>query len=243
MLQGGKNQSQQQKMNKHLVSCIMPTANRPNFVELAVANFLNQDFRDAELIIIDDGKVSVQSVIPDHHRVKYTYTAPISTIGMKRNYAIEKSCGEIIMHWDDDDWYAHDWMTRQLKVMENNQADIIGLNEILFFSPAQGKYWKYADKNTERPWLSGATMAYRRKFWDQHPFNDLQIGEDYDYIWNTGATIYAHDYYDGFVATLHNGNTTLKPFENPKLKKHAVSWMDVQYKGKAENPKQSRYNS
>ena len=228
-------------MSNHLVSCIMPTANRPNFVALAVSHFLNQDFRDAELIIIDDGIESLRSVLPDHYRIKYFHTEPLGSIGLKRNYACNKAQGEFIMHWDDDDWYAYDWISRQLKVLQNSDADICGLNEITFFSPLAKKFWKYADKNTERPWLSGATMAYRKSFWQNHPFQDLQIGEDYDYIWNNSAKILAHDYSSGFIATLHNANTTLKPFENTKHKKHAVALMDVHYKGKTENPKQSRY--
>jgi len=212
------------------VSCIMPTANRQKYIPLAVEYFLNQSFRDAELVIIDDGTESIKSLLPDHHRIKYFYTDPIGKIGAKRNYACEKAIGEIILHWDDDDYYGYDWITRSVAALESSNADICGLNEILFYSPLQDKYWKYADTESEKPWLAGATMAYRRSFWREHPFKDIQIGEDYDYIWNNNATIFAHDYTDGFIATLHAHNTTLKPFENNNLKKHAVQWMDPSLK-------------
>lgn len=218
------------------VSCIMPTANRPLYIPLAVHYFLNQDFRDAELIIIDDGKYSVESLIPDHHRIKYFFTKPLGSIGLKRNYACSKSTGEVIMHWDDDDYYAQDWITKQLNAIKISGADIVGLNAIIFFSPLMKKFWRYANKETEHPWLSGATLAYTRTFWEKHPFKNLNIGEDYDYVWNSGAKLYAHDYPNGFIATLHAGNTTLKPFENPKHKKHAVEMMDVRYEGDTENP-------
>ena len=223
-------------MSELYVSCIMPTANRPNFVVLSVDYFLNQDFRDAELIIIDDGIIPVKSLIPNHHRIKYHYTDPLGSIGRKRNYACEQAKGEIIMHWDDDDWYAWNWISKQIMAVNSSNADICGLNEITFFSPLVNKFWTYADKNQIRPWLCGATLAYKKSFWLNHPFKDLQIGEDYDYIWNMGASIYAHEYSKGFVSTLHNANTTLKPFENPKHKKHAVEWMNVPFLGKAENP-------
>ncbi|SEB19851.1 glycosyltransferase family 2 protein [Pedobacter hartonius] len=218
------------------VSCIMLTANRPNFVPLAVGHFLNQTFRNAELVIIDDGKESVGHLLPDHHRIKYFYSEPIGSIGKKRNYACEKSRGEIIMHWDDDDWYAHDWISRQLTVLESSDADICGLNKIMFFSPLVKKFWNYENPNTKEPWLSGATLAYRRSFWEKHPFRDVNIGEDYDYVWNKGAKIIAHDYSEGFIATLHANNTTLKPFEDPRHKKNASNWMDVEFEGHAENP-------
>lgn len=223
-------------MNAPYVSCIMPTANRPNFVLLAINYFLNQNYRNAELIIIDDGKESMQSLIPNHHRVKYFYTAPIGSIGKKRNYACEKSSGEVIMHWDDDDFYAQGWITRQLIAMEESKADIVGLNRIMLFSPLINKYWEYFDPDKDRPWISGATMAYRKSFWENHKFNDINVGEDYDFIWNSGGKIHSYEYPNGFVATLHAWNTTLKPFENPKHKKHAIEFMDVPYKGDTENP-------
>jgi len=214
----------------------MPTANRPNFVVLATWHFLNQNFRNAELIIIDDGKESVSKSLPNHRRLKYFYTDPIGSIGLKRNFACEKAQGDIIIHWDDDDYYAYNWISKQIFFLEDSGADICGLNEIVFYSPIVNKFWKHTNKDPNKPWLSGATMAYWKSFWREHPFKDINIGEDYDYIWNNGAKIYAHDYVDGFIATLHNANTTLKPFENPRHKKHAIDWMDVEYKGKTENP-------
>ena len=228
-------------MSTPYVSCIMPTANRPNFVELAVNHFVKQNFEDTELIIADDGFQSVKPILADDPRIKYYYTDPLGTIGKKRNFACQMATGKIIMHWDDDDWYAKDWISCQINALNDSQADICGLNEITFFSPIENKFWKYADRNTERPWLSGATMAYRKSFWLDHPFKDLQIGEDYDYIWNTGAKIYAHDYTQGFIATLHNSNTTLKPFEKSIHKKHAIEWMNVPFEGDTENPEQSRF--
>lgn len=219
------------------VSCIMPTTDRPNFVNLAIYHFLNQDYRNVELIIIDDGKQSVNNILPNHHRLKYYYTTHFDSIGLKRNFGCQKAKGQIIMHWDDDDYYEHDWIRKQIDALEKSGADVCGLNKIMFFSPLVKKFWNYENKDTERPWLSGATMAYWRKFWLAHPFKDLKIGEDYDFIWNNGAKIFAHEYSDGFIATLHNANTTLKPFENPKHKKHAIAEMDVKFEGKAENPK------
>ncbi|WP_073233156.1 glycosyltransferase family 2 protein [Pedobacter caeni] len=218
----------------------MPTANRQKFIPLTVEYFLQQDYKNAELIIIDDGKESIKYLIPDHPKIRYFYTSPMSTIGIKRNYACEKAIGEIIIHWDDDDWYASDWISRQVKALEESKADICGLDNITFFSPLVGKFWKYVDSGNERPWLSGATFVYRKSFWKQHPFKDLQVGEDYDYIWNSGASLFAHNYHDGFIATLHAGNTTLKPFEDPRHKKHAERWMEVEFRGKAENLEKSR---
>ena len=225
-------------MSEYKVSCIMPTANRQKYIPQSVYYFLNQSFRDAELVIVDDGHESVENLVTDHRRISYYYSAePLGSIGLKRNFACEKAKGEIIVHWDDDDYYGYDWIKESVNALETSGADICGLNEIIFYSPIENKYWTHKNDSSDRPYLAGATMSYLKSFWRKHPFKNLQIGEDYDYVWNTGAKIFAHRYKDGFIATLHSANTTLKPFENAKFKKHAIQWMDIPFKGKTENPK------
>ncbi|MET1056746.1 MAG: glycosyltransferase family A protein [Pedobacter sp.] len=212
--------------NQPLVSCIMPTANREKFIPLAIEYFLNQDYPNVELIIVDDGVQSVSALVPDNPKIKYFYTEPLGTIGVKRNYACEKSSGEIIMHWDDDDWYAHDWVSRQVDALLTSGADITGLNRVVFYSPSVNKRWMYEDLDEEKPWLCGATMAYRKSLWEAHNFIDIQVGEDYDFVWNSGAKTFALDYFAGFIAILHPNNTSIKPVENPKHKKNAVGWVE-----------------
>lgn len=211
-------------MNQPLVSCIMPTANRQKFIPLAIDYFLQQDYPNAELVIIDDGVESASKLIPDNPKIRYFYEEPIGTIGVKRNYACEKAKGEIIMHWDDDDWYASEWISRQVHAQLTSGADITGLNRVIFYSPSVEKKWMYEDSELDKPWLCGATMAYKKSFWKNHPFIDIQVGEDYDFVWNSGAVIYAMDYMEGFVALLHAHNTSIKPVENPKHKKQASAW-------------------
>lgn len=209
-----------------LVSCIMPTANRQKFLPLALTYFLNQDYANAELVIIDDGKEPAYSLIPDHPRIRYYFSDPIGTIGIKRNNACENAKGEIIVHWDDDDWYAPDWISRQVEALLKTDADITGLNRVMFYSPSVEKRWVFEDNNLEKPWLCGATMAYRKSFWQQHRFPDLQVGEDYDFVWNSGGKTFAIDYFSGFVSILHAHNTSIKPVENIRHKKTGTTWKD-----------------
>lgn len=207
-------------MNELLVSCIMPTANRQKYIPYAIANFLSQDYPNTELVIIDDGKESISSLLPDHSKIKYFYTEPIGTIGKKRNDACKKANGQIIMHWDDDDWYAPDWISKQVDFLITSRADICGIEHVNFYSTQTDTLWVGTAKNRNNPakpnqWLNGATIGYWKTFWVEHPFQDLQTGEDDNFIKNTGAKVFAHDYIDGFVSVLHPYNTTVKYFEGP----------------------------
>jgi len=210
-------------MQNPLVSCIMLTANRHKYVPLAIDNFLQQDYTHTELIIVDDGQESVYALIPDDARIKYFYDQPIGTIGAKRNYACARTTGEIIMHWDDDDWYAPDWVSRQVGYLNASKADMCGIEHVHFFSPVSDTFWTGTalnrNKGYRQQWLSGATLAYWKTFWEAHPFEHRNTGEDDGFITKHGAKVYAHDYIDGFVALLHPHNTTTKYFEHPREKR------------------------
>ena len=210
-------------MDQPLVSCIMPTANRQKYIPSALDYFINQDYQHAELIIIDDGKESISPLLPDDSRIKYFYSGPLGTIGTKRNIACEKAKGEIIMHWDDDEWYARDWISKSLHFLTTSGADICGLEFVSYFSPITDIFWVGSAENRNNPsrnhqWLNGPTIAYWKTFWETHPFQDLQKGEDDEFVNHPDAKNFAHDYIDGFVKILHPGNTTIKYFEDPKHK-------------------------
>ncbi|CAM4406666.1 Glycosyl transferase family 2 [Pedobacter westerhofensis] len=211
-------------MKSPFVSCIMPTANREKYIPFAIRYFLEQNYSHSELIIVDDGKTAVSSLIPDHESIRYFYTEPLGTIGLKRNYAINLAKGDIILHWDDDDWHAMDWISRSVNFLIDNDADITGIKHVHYFSPIMNTFWQGDANNRNNPnsrvWLNGATLAYWKSYWKKHPFKDLQKGEDDDFIQHDGARVYAHDYINGFIAILHQHNTTVKPFENLKHKKN-----------------------
>ena len=83
-----------------LISCIMPTRNRPQFLQQAIASFLSQDYPHKELIIVDcSDKPTVRAEYPGVRSV--SITEPLS-VGMMRNIACSLAQGNVICHWDDD---------------------------------------------------------------------------------------------------------------------------------------------
>jgi glycosyltransferase involved in cell wall biosynthesis len=88
------------------VSCICPTYNRvvsnKTLLEEALQCFLQQDYVDKELIIINDH--SGQQIHFDHPDVVViNHPKRFATLGEKYNYAIEQCTGELICSWEDDD--------------------------------------------------------------------------------------------------------------------------------------------
>ena len=192
-----------------LVSCIMPTRDRREFVSQALRQFLRQDYPNAELIVVDDGDDKVADLIPPDPRIRYLALAGRQTVGAKRNLACEAARGEIILHWDDDDWMA-DWRIRhQVEHLLAAKADLCGLPRLYFHEPATGRTWEYTAPTHDRKWIAGATFCYRKDLWRTVPFTDIDNGEDTRFLWSDRRQKKVVPLADPsfYIARLHPGNT------------------------------------
>ncbi|MFL6210654.1 MAG: glycosyltransferase [Pyrinomonadaceae bacterium] len=161
----------------------MPTANRRAFVALAVEYFLRQDYAHCELLIVDDGDEAVSDLLPRDERIRYVRLRERLTVGAKRNLACEQARGEIIAHWDDDDWHAPHRLSYQVEALLRTNAQVCGINRLLFYDVRDGRGWQYAYPASQRLWLSGSTLCYRREFWAAHRFAGVNVGEDARFVW------------------------------------------------------------
>jgi predicted O-methyltransferase YrrM len=194
-----------------LVSCIMPTHNRRRFVGLAIHYFLRQDYEPKELVIVDDGADSVEDLVPADSRIRYVRLDHKLTVGAKRNLACEHARGQVVIHWDDDDWHAPDRIRTQVGVLVRERADLCGLNPVFFLDPAAGRAWRYLYPPQEKFWVHGGTFCYRRSFWEDHRFADIDVGEDNQFIWSAPpARMIAVPDSTVLVALIHPGNVSPK---------------------------------
>jgi len=200
-----------------LVSCIMPTCNRRPLVPQALAYFTRQDYPNLELIVIDDGDDPVDALLPRDPRIKYMRLTTPMTMAAKHNLACELATGEIICHWDDDDWMAPWRVSYQVKDLLSGPADTIcGLSTLLFYDPAARRAWRYRYPEHARRWISGATFCYRKNFWDRHRFPEVPSGADTTFIWGLDPScVRAHADGRFYVATVHPANTSPRRVDAP----------------------------
>jgi len=145
-----------------LVSCIMPTYGRPDFVGEAIAMFLAQDYPRKELIILNDcaGQVlefSHPEVVIINEEQRYP------TLGQKRNAAISRSKGELLAVWDDDDVYLPWRLSFSVGEMERYGSE--------FYRPTEfWAYWgeEHLHRNQSVPgWVSHGCAMFTRTLWDR----------------------------------------------------------------------------
>jgi O-antigen biosynthesis protein len=170
-----------------LVSCIMPTAGRRAFVVHALAYFARQDYAARELVVVDDGAEPVADLMPDDERVRHIRLRGRQNVGAKRNLACEAARGELIAHWDDDDWMAPDRLSRQVAALQQSKAGVCGMDRVPYLELRDGQCWEYVYPPSARPWLAGNTLCYGRAVWRRNPFPAIKVGEDNGFLWSGRA--------------------------------------------------------
>lgn len=197
--------------NDPLVSCIMPTANRRRWVPAAIDYFQRQDYPNRELIVLDDGEDRVVDVIPPDSRIRYVALERRLVLGEKRNRACELARGEIIAHWDDDDWQASNRLRYQVDALEAGGGELCGANKTLYFAPDTGGAWLYCYPEQMRGWVAGSSLCYRRSLWHENRFAPVGVGEDTRFVWDPRVgkpqVLADHRFY---AALIHPGNSSRK---------------------------------
>ena len=197
---------------RSLVSCIMPTYNRREWVLRSIACFLAQDYGSSELIIVDDGTDAIADLLPADSRIRYHRLDRRLSIGAKRNLACELAAGPLIAHWDDDDWYPCWRLSCQAAALASSHAEICGTSQLYYVSDAGRKAFRYTYSD-RRPWVGGNTFMYKKAFWQRSRFPEIQVGEDSKFLSAPGPDKIL-DLKDArlCVASIHEHNTSPKHF-------------------------------
>jgi O-antigen biosynthesis protein len=169
-----------------LVSCIMPTCNRPAFVRQAVHYFLGQDYPNRELVVVDDSDRSVRRLLPRDPRIRYFRLHGRMVLGAKRNVAVARSRGEIIVHWDDDDWYAPYRISYQVGSLLEAGAAIAALDMQVVYDVPSDCFWSVSPELHKRIFsqdIHAGTIAYPKWLWRYFDgFKPLASAEDFAFV-------------------------------------------------------------
>jgi glycosyltransferase involved in cell wall biosynthesis len=110
------------------VSVIIPTYNRANVLGRAVGSVLNQDYRDFEIIVVDDDSTDdTEGVVRgfDKAQIKYVRHEKNRGPAAARNTGIGHSKGKYIAFQDSDDEWFPQKLGRQVQILET-ACDSVG---------------------------------------------------------------------------------------------------------------------
>lgn len=182
-------------------SCICLTYGRPAHLAEAVASFLEQDYNDSELVIVNT-MPQQELLLPEHDRIRvFNLATRPASLGDARNYAIQQARGEIIVTFDDDDLY----MPHHLSNFAPHFTD--------------GNQWAwqplqyYCEAGRIKAVVSGTmnVVAFTKKAFDENGgYRAMNCGEDRDFVGRLttrfkGVKINAGDFKPSFLYCWANG--------------------------------------
>jgi glycosyltransferase involved in cell wall biosynthesis len=192
-----------------LVSCIMPTRDRREWVRRSLALYARQDYRARELVVVDDGSDAVgdlvRAIVPG---ARYIRLRDRRSVGEKRNLACRAARGSVVAHWDDDDWYAPHRLSYQVAELGRSGAAACGLRRSVHVEVPSGRVWSHSFPRG--PQLTGSSLCYRRDVWERQRFDDVDAGEDTRWLAALGRPVLALADRTIVVATIHAHNTTTR---------------------------------
>lgn len=107
------------------ISCIIPTYNRPKFLEEAIKSVLAQTLKSYEIIIVNNGRKKL--ILPDDLSQKLIVYNIVSQAGASqaRNFGASLARGDYLAFLDDDDLWNSEYLEKVTEALETGAECII----------------------------------------------------------------------------------------------------------------------
>lgn len=153
-----------------LVSVIICTHNRDNYLGAAIDSSIGQDFGDFEIVVVDNASSDrTREVVESRPGVKYVYE-PVTGLSVARNTGAKAASGEILAYLDDDAVATPQWLSILHAAYQNNPKLAIAGGKVTLLWP---------EGSLPPPWLSDGLAGNLGAY---------DLGENIIYIQNPGLT-------------------------------------------------------
>jgi len=228
----------------NFVSCICATYNRRRFLPYLLHIYSSQTYpaNKRELVILDDSPENNQDVIDDFKKknpkenINYYYQAEKLKLGAKRNKLNELSKGDIIINFDDDDYYPPEKVKTTVTKMNAMKADVAGSSEIfIYFTQTKqmmvsGPFSNCHSTNGtiayRRAWLKGGDNVFTRT--KERKYNDEAMkAEEKDFLDDFQNPILQIPSLTAILCIAHGSNTVDKYPMRQNMRESNVKLKDV----------------
>lgn len=191
-----------------MISIIVPVYNKREYLNYAVQSILLQDYKDYEIILVNDGSTDGSEALCEQYKKELKKIKVLHQmnrgVSAARNIGMDAAEGEYILFLDADDLLGKDCLIRCSDILKKEQVDFIQFGKRIY---REEEDVKMADEGTCRI-LSGQDalkLFYKRK--DITPL-----------VW---GCIYKKELISDlkFDETLHLGEDTLFKFKAIKKSK------------------------
>lgn len=115
-------------INEPLVSVIIPTYNRPEYLKEAIASAVNQTYQNIEIIISDNcSTTNTQAIVTSFADSRIRFWQQPQNLGMLANqmHAFKMAQGKYVASLHDDDIWNPDFLAKLVPILEANSELIL----------------------------------------------------------------------------------------------------------------------
>jgi glycosyltransferase involved in cell wall biosynthesis len=199
-----------------LVSVVIPTYNRGDVIRRAIDSVLQQDFKDFELIVVDDGSAdNTCDVLEAYHKRIRVVSQEHCGVSAARNRGIRSASGELIAFLDSDDEWLPAKLTRQIERRSRNKTYFICHTDEIWMRggrpvPQKAIHRKqgghFFERALERCLISPSSAMISAPLLEKVGLFDenLPAAEDYD-LWLRVTAFYEVDFVPEVLVIKHGG--------------------------------------
>ena len=184
-----------------MISLVTITRNRESFIPFLKQNYERVKAENLEWIILDDSLTNNKNLYPEEVKYvhvsqdevqkylqlafqrsnqddtwnnwyKYHSKLGYIPIGMKRNIANTYCSGEVIMHFDDDDYYLEDSV--KIRMMALKPTNCIFCPKIVGYNLSTQEFINIGSDNT----IFEGSLTYYKDDWKENKFNNLSTTDE-----------------------------------------------------------------
>lgn len=175
--------------NNPLVSVIVPVYNVQKYIEKCTMSLIEQDYKNIEIILVDDGSPDESPRIIDELSKKderiITIHKENGGVSSARNSGMERANGEYLMFVDGDDWVDKDYVSYFVGLVKKSKCSV-AMNKSFYSVYGQKNqdksYTVKAEKAIEWIYTEDINVAVWNKIYSKKVLddNDIQFRQD---IW------------------------------------------------------------
>jgi glycosyltransferase involved in cell wall biosynthesis len=184
-----------------MVSVIVGTYNREVYVREAIESVLSQNFRDLEILVVDDASTDQTARVVSSYGDRVRLLALEEHVGLPgivRNVALEAARGRFVAFLDSDDAWCPGKLEKQVQFMESHPdvpfshtySCVMDASSRVCHVRHEGNLPPTGDcflRLLEHCFITTSTVMAQRSlfesvegYFDPHPF--FRIGEDYEFF-------------------------------------------------------------
>ena len=196
------------------VSICTPTKNRAAALPILAECIKNQSYpKDLiEWVVVDDSDSPIESLLDSFDLgvdIKYQFLDKSLPIGRKRNISSEMATGDIIVNFDDDDFYPVDRISHAVESLQGAEYYIAGCSAIPILFVKERSLW--VSRSFGKNHAIANTFAFKREILDFTKYDDTDcFGEEKFFLKGYNFNLLKLDPFKTVVSIAHSSNTVDK---------------------------------